>query len=174
MDRVIVVLAAGDDGKPRAAVFTGEAIEAAVPAAESQKFAVVVPSSQELVALAADIPAGRVTSAGKVSCSFVKQDIYDRFAVLIGTEHQLRSTEGVERDDAGASDAPLPARDLWRDITIGSVVLATVGRDDGWWEAVVLAADPTGERLTLSWRDWPNLPSFSAPRRSVALNAPSA
>ncbi|ESY51340.1 hypothetical protein X744_21085 [Mesorhizobium sp. LNJC372A00] len=59
-------------------------------------------------------------------------------------------------------------------MSVGSTVLATVGRDDGWWEAVVLAADPASERLTLSWRDWPKMPSFNVSRRSVAVTSPKA
>jgi hypothetical protein len=175
MEKMVVVLATNIDGKPRACVFSDEATEAAVPAAQGQLFAVVVPSSEELIALAADIPVGRVTAAGKVSCSFVKQEVYDKFAALIGTEHELRPPEGgVAQDGSASGSGSTQQPDLWSDIGAGSIVLATVGRDDGWWEAVVLATDSSGERLTLSWRDWPNMPSFSAARRSVALTAPSA
>lgn len=173
MDEYIVVLAGNADGRPRASAFAGEDVDAAVIAAHAQQFSVVVPHTEELIALAGEIPAGRVTAAGKVSCAFVKQETYDKFAALIGSEHEVVAASGdaVENAEAGAAAAQA---DPWSEIAAGSVVLATIGRDDGWWEAVVLATDPSGERLTLSWRDWPNMPSFSAARRAVALTAGQA
>lgn len=70
------------------------------------------------------------------------------------------------------STAPEPA-DPWAAITLGSTVLATVGLEDGWWEAAVLAVDPATDMLTLSWRGWPHLPSFKTRRSSVAVLAPA-
>ncbi|MER8895945.1 hypothetical protein [Mesorhizobium sp. M0676] len=172
MDGIAIILAANVDNKPRAAFFSGEAIDAAVVAAHRQGFAVVVPATEELVVLAADIPAGRLTAAGRVSCSFVKQDVYDKFAALIGTEQELKPSEGGEQQGGSVSSMPSAGPDLWAGISAGSIVLATVGREDGWWEAVVLAEDSSGERLTLSWRDWPNMPSFTMARRTVAVIAP--
>jgi hypothetical protein len=155
-------------------MFAGDEIDSGVSAAHAQNFAVVVPATDELVALATELPVGRVSSTGKVSCSFVKHDIYEKFVALIGTGHELLRPDTNGADDLVTVSVPISQPDLWSTIGVGSTVLATVGREDGWWEAVVLAADPSSERLTLSWRDWPNLPSFSASRRRVALTAPSS
>jgi hypothetical protein len=40
--------------------------------------------------------------------------------------------------------------DPWAEIALGLMVLASVGRGDGWWESVVLAVDPETDTLTLS------------------------
>ncbi len=43
----------------------------------------------------------------------------------------------------------------WEDIAVGSLVLASVGIGEGWYEAVV--AEDRGEALfVLQWRDWPD------------------
>ncbi|WP_155924008.1 hypothetical protein [Mesorhizobium sp. L103C119B0] len=174
MEKFAVILDGTVEGRPRACTFAGDAIGAALTVAHAQGVAVVVPSNDELVALAKEIPAGRVSPAGKVVCVFVKHDVYEKFAALIGTEHELRPADAGSAADQPPVTAPAQQLDLWSSIVVGSTVLATVGREDGWWEAVVLAADPSSDRLTLSWRDWPNLPSFSTSRRRVALAAPSA
>jgi hypothetical protein len=174
---VVVVLATDADAK-RGCSFAGQAVEAGVRAAHQQGLIVVKPQTEELLALAKDVPLGRLSTAGKVVCSFIKQEVYERFAALVGTEQELRAQA---RPDGGADEKteqsappPPPPTDLWTGISAGAIVLATVGRDDGWWEAVVHEADPIGEKLILSWRDWPGLPRFTALRRSVALTAPKA
>ncbi len=174
MEKYVVVLDNSTEGKPRACAFAGDAIDAGVAAAHAQGLAVVAPTTDELLLMAKEVPAGRVSSVGKVVAAFVKQETYAKFTALIGTEHELRRAEPGSDDAKAPVSAPTPQPDPWKAISVGATVLATVGREDGWWEAVVLAADPAGERLTLSWRDWPNMPSFSASRRSVAITAASA
>jgi len=174
MEKCVVVLDGGAEGKPRACTFAFDAIDAGVTAAHAQRLAVVMPTADELLLLANEIPAGRVSSAGKVVCAYVKQEVYQKFAALIGTEHELRPADANSFADPAPATAPVTQPDLWSTISVGSTVLATVGREDGWWEAVVLAADPASERLTLSWRDWPKMPSFNASRRSVAVTSPKA
>ncbi|ESY23265.1 hypothetical protein [Mesorhizobium sp. LNJC394B00] len=173
MERYAVVLDDGVVGKPRACTFAGDAIDGGAAAAHLHGLSVVVPATDELVTVAREISSGRVSSAGKVVCASVKQEVYDKFAALIGTEHQLKPGDQSSVGKSGATSAPATP-DLWSTIDVGSVVLATVGREDGWWEAVVLAADPSSDRLTLSWRDWPKMPSFGASRRSVAVTSPKA
>src|SRR5215212_9130862 len=55
----------------------------------------------------------------------------------------------------------------WDEIGIGSVVLATVGVEDGWWESIVIGVN--GEALTLKWRDFPREPVFVRRRTKLAL-----
>lgn len=57
-----------------------------------------------------------------------------------------------------------------RDIKTGSLVLATTGSGDGWWEAVVTEVD--NDVLVLRWRDWPDEPAFSRRRSELALLHP--
>ena len=49
----------------------------------------------------------------------------------------------------------------------GSVVLASVGAGEGWWEACVLEVHD--DLLTLQWRDCPDEPSFVRRNSKIAL-----
>ena len=56
-------------------------------------------------------------------------------------------TKSERTTDAGeekptSTEAPPTIADPWAAVGVGSTVLATIGRDDGWWEAVVLAVNP--------------------------------
>ena len=60
-----------------------------------------------------------------------------------------------------------PRPEDWDEIGIGSLVLATVGVEDGWWESVVLGVN--GEMLTLKWRDFPRERTLLRRRTELAL-----
>ncbi len=66
---------------------------------------------------------------------------------------------------ASAATSPRPAD--WDEIGLGSLVLATTGTDDGWWEALVIRLD--GDVLTLKWRDFPREPVVMRRRTELAL-----
>lgn len=53
----------------------------------------------------------------------------------------------------------------------GSLVLASVGSAEGWWESLVV--EMQDDLLTLQWRDWPKEPSFVRRRNQIALLHPS-
>jgi hypothetical protein len=52
----------------------------------------------------------------------------------------------------------------------GSLVLASVGASEGWWEARVLEVHD--DLLTLRWRDCPDEPSFVRRKSQIALLVP--
>jgi hypothetical protein len=58
----------------------------------------------------------------------------------------------------------------WDEIEIGSLVLATTGIEDGWWEAIIESID--GDILTCRWRDYPTEPNVMRRRNELALLAP--
>ena len=58
----------------------------------------------------------------------------------------------------------------WDEIEIGSLVLATTGIEDGWWEAIIESID--GDILTCRWRDYPTEPNVLRGRNELALLAP--
>ena len=94
----------------------------------------------------------------------------------------LNEPNGAAAGQAKASEraAPPPALTptvsprprTWDEIGIGSLVLATVGVGDGWWESVVLGLN--GEMFTLKWRDFPREPTFVRRRTDLALLSVSA
>lgn len=63
-------------------------------------------------------------------------------------------------------DAPKRPQD-WDEIGVGSLVLATVGVEDGWWESIVIGVN--GDSVTLKWRDFPREPTFVQRRTDLAL-----
>ncbi|MCJ2086411.1 hypothetical protein MKK88_10460 [Methylobacterium sp. E-005] len=55
----------------------------------------------------------------------------------------------------------------WDAIKPGSLVLATEGHAEGWFESLVVATR-ADDRFLLRWRDWPELPEFTP----AATNSP--
>ena len=92
----------------------------------------------------------------------------------------LNEPNGAAAGQARTSEraAPPPAPTVsprprtWDEIGIGSLVLATVGVGDGWWESVVLGLN--GEMFTLKRRDFPREPTFVRRRTDLALLPVSA
>lgn len=57
------------------------------------------------------------------------------------------------------------------DLGIGSVVLATAGHAEGWFESLVLKVDDKCV-MTLKWHDFRNDPQFARRRHKLALMHP--
>ena len=79
---------------------------------------------------------------------------------------QARTSEPAARPSAPAPTVN-PRPRTWDEIGMGSLVLATVGVGDGWWESVVLGLN--GEMFTLKWRDFPREPTFVRRRTELGL-----
>jgi hypothetical protein len=60
--------------------------------------------------------------------------------------------------------------ETWNDIGVGSIVLATEGPQEGWFESVVLRAE--NDVFILRWRDWPRLPTFTRRTWQIGLLPP--
>ncbi len=85
--------------------------------------------------------------------------------------HGSTPSQAAGPDPAQPSTISAPVRPQgWDQIGIGSVVLATVGVEDGWWEAVVLGVN--GGACTLKWRDFPRERTFVRRRTELALLPP--
>jgi len=69
-----------------------------------------------------------------------------------------------------AGDARVPGS--WDAIKPGSLVLATEGHAEGWFETLVVATR-ADDRFLLRWRDWPELPEFTRRRDELALLHPA-
>ncbi len=94
-------------------------------------------------------------------------------AILEGAaqETPAASNENKTRTKAAVAAPTAKAHPhTWSEIGIGSLVLATVRLDEGWWEAVVERVD--GERLTLRWRDYPEEGLIVRRREQLALLHP--
>ena len=177
----LIILGRDDANKAHAAYFTADEAAAATNAAALMAMMVLPITGEDMRALAARLPHGRIFGGtGKAFVPFVKQATYDALITHVPVAQQVRPLRLV-RAEAEGSDKPSepapppapkePALSLpadWDHIVPGSVVLATVGRDDGWWEAVVLDSKP-GNMWTLRWRDFPTEPVFSRQASNLAL-----
>ena len=83
------------------------------------------------------------------------------------TEANPANTSGPAAPPGAPTPTVSPRPQDWEEIGIGSLVLATVGVEDGWWESVVLGVN--GEMLTLKWRDFPGERTFVRRRTELAL-----
>ncbi len=79
-----------------------------------------------------------------------------------------QAASGPSKPPAG--DARVPGS--WDAIKPGSLVLATEGHAEGWFETLVVATR-ADDRFLLRWRDWPELPEFTRRRDELALLHPA-
>jgi hypothetical protein len=91
----------------------------------------------------------------------VRRDLYEKLIAAAGGEPSQdtetpRVTQGL----------PLS----WDEIAPGHLVIAFENKEEGWWEAIVVARD--GDMLTLRWRDYPKQSKVVRHRTGVALLNP--
>lgn len=192
---ILVVLGLDDTGKSRASRFTPADSEQAVLAARLMNMHAVNVTDVELRKVASELPMGRIYATGRGLVPFVKRDLYDKLAVLLGTEAEqrdqrlahlrtdaeIRQSKEAEpsvttTDDSAsvskASAAESSSDDPWTSIRVGTTVLArSQASDEGWFEAVVSSIAADKDELTLRWRDFSGEPVFKRKRRTVGVLA---
>ena len=187
----IVVFGRDEAGKPRASWFDAGSADLATKAAGLMKMQVLQLATAEQKALARQLAPGRVFASGRAFTPFARPAVFSQlveFARATNSQASGAPSTGQQASESashgqmsaggtGAASgsavptAPQRPKD-WDEIGIGSVVLATVGVEDGWWESVVLGTN--GEALTLRWRDFPREPTFVRRRTELALLPPTA
>jgi hypothetical protein len=171
----LVVFGLDGAGKPHASAFHQADAERAERAAEIMGMHVIRPDSDEQHALARKLPRGRVFASGKAFVSYVRVDLYEALAALTQAPTTSSATKAEPASAAppnppeGTSKADL-APETWDDIGVGSIVLATEGPQEGWFESIVLRAEY--DVFMLRWRDWPRLPTFTRRTCQLALPPP--
>ena len=166
----LVVFGRDDAGKPHASWFDAGAAELATKAAGIMKMRVLHLETEEQRAAASQLPRGRVFGSGRAFTPFVRVSVYKRLVELApqppassdgdpGVPERTSQSEqalAADRHPAGDPGGPEGGNSKARsldEIGIGSVVLASEGHAEGWYEVVVLSI--TGEMHTLKWRDYP-------------------
>lgn len=172
----IVVLGLDSDGKPHAARFTTANLAVVTRAAAMMKFhAVSIDGTAQLKA-AGELPEGKIFATGRGLVPFVRRALYDQFATLIGSKServaQLAATEAPKPASVAAPVKERPTHEPWNKVVVGTTVLARDKEEDGWYEAVVIAASDDKSTLTLKWRDYLGEPRFTAKRLEVGLILP--
>src|SRR3954469_4933678 len=185
-DPRLVLFGRDGAGKPRASWFDASAADLALKAAELMKLRVLRIETDEHRAVARQVSPGRVFDSGRAFTPFVRADIFGKLVELAHLAQEAgeaaaatgaaASTEngaspaangfGTASSGGGAPTAPKRPQD-WDEIGIGSLVLATTGVEDGWWESIVIGVN--GDAFSLKWRDFPRERVFVPPRSELGL-----
>jgi hypothetical protein len=153
-------------GIPQAAWFPANEADLATRAARLMGLQVLTVEDETHRALAAQLRPGQVYASDRTFAPAVAREVFDALSALAGP---VAGTSALA-DTADRSEAATrPAS--WDAITFGSVVLASAGPGEGWWEATVIGAKD--DRLVLRWRDSAREPSFIRTPSELALLPPA-
>lgn len=180
----LVLFGLDERGKAHGAWFAQEAAEAAVAAAETMGMFSLPVEDDAVRSLAGQLPQGKIFPSGKAFVPFVKASLYDALMAHLPESERDRARQPVrasggkeasrtEAASAGTGTATVQ-RDKpedWSKIKVGSLVLASDGPGDGWYEANVVEVLPE-EKFKLRWFQWPDLPDFVRPVTDIALLHP--
>jgi hypothetical protein len=185
----LVLFGLDDRGKAHAAWFAQNDAEAGTTAAEAMGMFALPVEDDAVRALAGQVPQGKIFTSGKAFVPFVKASLFDALVMQLPEDRRDQARQPVRASGkatgnsyavaSGAADgrgagAATVQHDFptdWSKIKVGSVVLASEGREDGWYEADVLETLP-GNRFKLRWHDWPDLPKFERAVTEIALLHP--
>ncbi len=180
-----LILGRDDSNRPHAAWFMPNQLEQAESAAAAMgMFFVTVGENQDLAAIATKLPKGKLFDSGRAFVPFIGGATFDKllpFAPPAAAEHKEPKPKAAKppkvaapAEDPATPPAPTPGIDLpkdWSAIKVGSVVLASESKDDGWWEAKVIEAKPN-DVFQLVWLDFKDYPPFVRHRERLALMFP--
>ncbi len=179
----LVVFGLDDTKKPHASTFSAHEAALAERAAGLMGMAALRLATDEQKALAAKLPRGRVFASGRAFVPFVRAGLYEAIVAAAGKLAQPAPTAcaasaGPPGAPAGqtaqvkADEAPKPRPPAgWADIGVGSVVLATTGPDQGWYESEVI--EILDDLLRLRWCSWPDDPVIARRFTQVGLLPPN-
>lgn len=181
----LIVLGLDDGGKAHASWFGEAETDLAEKAASMMGMAAIpVTDASDLKGLAERLPQGRVFESGRAFVPFVKRTLYDAIATHLPPDYQFPVRAADDRPPpkpkkasstgtpASVPRRPEPSRPTsWDKIEVGSLVLATEGAFQGWYEAQVVKISPEG-LYTLRWRDWLDVPVFTRKLIHIALIHP--
>ncbi len=161
----LVLLEQGAD-EYRGAWFDGSHRAALARAAASPHRALVSIEQSKLDQIDPDIQSGYLLPDGSPdTLALMRRPVFERLAGLAEPSGLAALSAAAHR--LGRLGAPLP----WSEIEPGAIVLARAGRDEGWWECVVVEVDGGGA-VQLQWRDYPG-ESFRRSITCVGLLSPS-
>ncbi|MGB3025814.1 hypothetical protein [Paradevosia shaoguanensis] len=183
-DPAIIVCGRANGGKPHASVFDAGSRVGAETAAAIMNMHVIPVGDDAIKALAGKLPQGRIFGSGRAFVPFVSRQLYAELEKHIPAAARTAKLKVVaaSSDAAGSGKTP-PAspgqagtdkvnmpKD-WASIKLGSMVLASEGRGEGWYESVVIEVKGN-DVFELKWLDWPEEPAFVRHRTRLALLHP--
>jgi len=180
----LVLFGLDERGKAHGAWFAQETAEAAVAAAETMGMFSLSVEDDAVRSLAGQLPQGKIFPSGKAFVPFVKASFYDELMTHLPESERDRARQPVQASGgkeasrteaagagAGAATVQRDKPEDWSKIKVGSLVLASDGPGDGWYEADVVEVLPE-DKFKLRWFEWPDLPDFVRPVTDIALLHP--
>ena len=170
----LVLFGIDSRGKPKAARFGKQHAGLALKAATQLQLQVLEGNDPKIADLAARLPVGRVHATGRTFVPFIRRDLYDQLVAAAGNgsahpEAPSNGSSSASGSTPGGSAPHLPKD--WQGIGLGDLVIANDGREEGWYEAIVVHVD--GDMLTLRWRDYPRERRVVRHRDRIALLYPN-
>lgn len=167
-------------GKAHASWFGAPDADLARRAAALMGFRVLeVEQNEQLRKLVSKAAAGKVFASGAAFVPFAGRGLFDELCAAGGVTTaklaELRASQAAAPKPAPSTPAG-PVYDLPADrdaIKVRSLLLATEGDGEGWFEAIVTRQAEADGVLVLIWRDYPDQPSFARHRDQLALLPPA-
>lgn len=164
---IIVVAGLDSEGKPHGAQFSQDQAKLATKAAKLMGLGVGHANTEIALAVAKQLPRGRVYASGRAFAPLIKHTVYE----------QLQQVVTLERDTS-APDTPVAnqlATDPWQQLKVGSVALYG-GKyvEEGWWEVVVREISKDGQTMTCVWRGAPKEKAVKCRRNELGIIGPEA
>ncbi|MFK0331032.1 hypothetical protein ACIQUB_07900 [Rhizobium sp. NPDC090275] len=173
----VIVLGRDDSGKAHASFFPAVDAHSATQAASLMGMLALKADTDQTRAYLPRLPKGKLFDSGKAFVPFVKQELYQQIAAHLPEEQRALAERVRVAPEADPGETELAAKPTslpadWDKLTIGSLVLATEGPLDGWYEATVIAIDDKNG-LRLRWRDYLDMPAFHRRAEQIALIHPA-
>lgn len=137
----------------------------------------IVTDDQRQIAM--KLPKGTVSASGRAVVPLVKSVLYDKLLAVADKTpaadvpptdpKQPSGNPSSTMIDQMLEDAQPP--DDWSKLKKGSLVLALENVEEGWFEAVVI--NIVAEKVTLQWRDFPAMPTFTRTTAQLAFRHPA-
>ena len=169
---VLVMLGLDKDQKTRAATFAIEDTETAVKVASNMGLRLARAEIPEAIAIAKQLPKGKLYGSGKGLLPLVKREIYDKLSKIIlpaAAQPPTQAPNPAEKPGEPAQATEKPFRSPWDAIEVGATVLWCADSREGWFACTVMGMSKDRKTLTLRWRDFPKLKPFEAKRFDVGI-----
>ncbi|MDX8532803.1 hypothetical protein RFM41_13150 [Mesorhizobium sp. VK25A] len=192
----LIVFGRDDTSKPHASIFLLPDVEAAEGAAKLMGMHSHRIEPGEAADVVMRLPKGKLFDSGKAFVPFVKGELYTRIAALAGVADEPRRASvgaddpgdpenasagspealtghadpdqgGGSGDGGGEGGSPDP----WGKLTVGDIVLASEGPDEGFFEARITKAKAKGI-FSLKFRDYPEAPAIDRSYYQLGLIHP--
>ena len=162
----LIVLGRDGSGTPHAGRFSAGQANLVTKAAKAMNLMVRKADGEALADFAKKLQIGRLYATGRAFVPPVRRSLYDKLLEQLRLAGQQVPGE-TDQSPNDQTPPGLPA--TWDDIAAGHLVIAHESKEQGWWEAIVVARD--GDMLTLKWRDYQQ-PHVVRHAGSVALLKP--